>query len=49
MELKRSLGKVYKFKKYGSVAEWGIDLKGGVSTADESQEGDHFHFDKKYE
>lgn len=50
-ELKRMLSKVYKFRKYNSVADFGLALKGGFSTS-ESEHADastHFHFDKKYE
>lgn len=49
--LKRAMGKVYKFKKYSTITQWGLDLKGGVTTADDdtTTTGTHFHFDKKYE
>lgn len=44
------MSKVYKFKKYNTISQWGLDLKGGVTTGDDKHapEG-HFHFDKKYD
>lgn len=49
-ELKHAVSKVYKFKKYSTISQWGIDLKGGVSASDDDSPADkNFHFDKKYE